>query len=486
MKRSLLPVSRSLGVLASALLIVQACGLASTRAPSGTGQDAAAPTGGASGGGTGGIAFVVPAGTGGMPMHVFPCVGLQCQQTDCAGNCKVPACLPGQSTTLNGFVYDPAGKVPLYNINVYVPNSPLAALPDGATCDRCDTPVSGDPIAKALTDASGHFSLQNPPVGTNIPLVLQIGKWRRQVMIPNITACVDNNLADKNLTRLPKNQSEGHIPKIALTTGGADALECLLRKIGIEDAEFTTETGTGRINLFNGQGGTASYAPTLNAGAMFTPAPTWWETNANLMKYDIVLHSCEGTERPTNKSIAARQALLDYANAGGRIFASHWHNYWLEFGTPPLPTVAVFNHQGALNTIVSTIDTSFPKGLAMADWLVNVGGSTVHGQLPIVMAKHTVDAVNPMVSQRWIYYDMPASVQYFTTNTPIGTPPDKQCGRIVFSDIHVSSGVGDMSSPGNPFPTGCVTVDLSPQEKALEFMLFDLSSCVKPDAVPIP
>lgn len=70
-------------------------------------------------------------------------------------------------------------------------------------------------------------------------------------------------------------------------------------------------------------------------------------------------------------------------------------------------------------------------------------------------------------------------VQYFLSHTLVGR---EECGRMVFSDLHVSTASHDTTKV--PFSTGGATGELSPQEKALELMIFDLSSCVQKDDKP--
>jgi hypothetical protein len=415
------------------------------------------------------------------------CVNLKCQQETCKqGDCKQPACPPGTTTTVSGDVYDPAGKVPLYNVVVYVPNESLAEIASGASCDTCASPVSGHPIAAALTDAGGHFVIPTVPVGTNIPLVIQIGKWRRSITIPSVAACTDTPIPDKNMTRLPRNQGEGHIPKIGIATGGSDALECLVRKIGVDTAEFTSDAGTGRVHLYAG----LAAPTTMSGGATLTPTGTLWGSLDRMKAYDLLLMSCEGTDNSGagSASLAARAAMKAYADAGGRVFGSHWHNRWVFDGPAPWPTVAKASSgaHGFTTDIPATIDTSFPKGMAFAQWMTKVGGSTTPGQVIIHGAEHSVDMVFAPMAQQWIYgTDATRSpptpmVQYFTFNTPVEAAIPMQCGRVVMSDLHVSAGTPSDSGKV-PFPTGCVTTDLTPQEKALEFMIFDLSSCVRSD-----
>src|SRR5436305_2025322 len=75
-------------------------------------------------------------------------------------------------------------------------------------------------------------------------------------------------------------------------------------------------------------------------------------------------------------STAMRQAVKDFADAGGRVFGSHWHNAWVFDGPAPWPTVAkhASGAHGFDADITVPIITTFPKGMAFADWLMNVGG----------------------------------------------------------------------------------------------------------------
>lgn len=463
------------GLSLGAVAVATACDGQPTDVP--TGGSAGSGASGAQGGGGAGAGSgtaaggqggdLLPAGSGGS------CTGLECQQVPCDADV---------TTTVTGVVYAPEGKTPLYNVVVYVPNAPLDPMPEGASCDKCGSTLSGKPIVTAITDTKGQFVLENVPVGADIPLVMQVGKWRRQITLPQVSACQENPVADADLLRLPRNHAEGDIPRIALTTGGADPLECLLRKIGIDDMEFATDTqGDGRVHLYGGIGGSKRYVSGIGGGADFSPALSLWSTKESLMKYDVVLLACEGGQNPGEKPPEALDAMFQYTVSGGRVFASHWNNYFLDQGPDPFPQTATFNFQPDLpNPITAIVDTTFPKGLALAEWLVNVGASQTQGEIQIKEAQHTVDAVNPESSQQWIYAPDHDSVQYYTFNTPIGVPSDEQCGRVVYSDIHVSSG----DQVGQDFPNGCVTTDLSPQEKALLFMLFDLSSCIIPDEDP--
>jgi hypothetical protein len=437
----------------------------------------------------------------------------------------VPNCSGKAPTTITGKVYDPAGKVPLYNVLVYVPNGAVEAFKDGAQCDRCDASVV-NPVTAAVTDEGGGFVLKDAPAGANIPIVMQVGKWRRQITVPNVASCADTALTDPQITRLPRNRTEGDLPHIAITTGASDQMECLPLRLGVDASEFTSSTGDGHIHLYSGDyqgggpgfptggaGGTGggggnpfpgggarrpllNFDATLNGGAMLTPADALWASKDNMMKYDILIMSCESDPYAAQKPMASRQALYDYASAGGRVFASHFHHVWFSDGPPPVPTTGTWQTRtnptmmGAPNPITATINQSFPKGAALAKWLVNVGASTMLGQMDIVFSRDNVQAVNPAVATEWITIDNPMvqrdpkAVEYMSFNTPIGATDDKICGREVYTSLHVASVEDTTAMNAMGFPASCEKRELSAQEKAVAFMLFDLSACVQSEEKP--
>ena len=165
--------------------------------------------------------------------------------------------------------------------------------------------------------------------------------------------------------------------------------------------------------------------------------------------------------------------------AGGSSLRTH-QSYWLQAGPGAFPQTATFVDNPDLDFIEADVATGFERGATLAAWLLKVGAATTPGTIDIGAAQHSVAGVNAALATRWIYKDITGSdapsIQLFSFTTPLAVPAAQRCGRFVFSDIHASS--ADRSNPNTPFPSGCATTALSPQEKVLAFMLFDIGSCV--------
>jgi hypothetical protein len=413
-------------------------------------------------------------GTDAEPPMSDACQGLRCKVADCTKQG-----LP--ETSISGTVFAPNGTLPLNGVTVYVPNQDPGFFTDGVTCARCSNILPGDPITQAVSDTSGRFTLTNVPSGTDIPVIVTIGKWRRQVKVPVINDCTATELAATE-TSLPKRKAEGEMPRIALVTGGCDALECLARKIGIADSEFTNDAGDGRVHMFASNG-----AARTTTNLQFSPASTLWSSVDKLKQYDLTMHSCECSQQASSKTQAMMDNLKAYADVGGRVFLSHYHSVWISGennNTSHAPAVWPEIAQCHVDTIPSgtgTIDQdNNPRGKSFAEWMVKVQGSTTLGQLSITEAKQTCSSIDNSKAERWVYMQSGANqiIQNFQFTTPNEVMKEDRCGKVVFSDMHVAS--GSSSSPSTPFPNGCNNGAMTPQEKALAFMFFDIASCVGP------
>jgi hypothetical protein len=416
----------------------------------------------------------------GFTPGAVPCAGLACKVVTCDD--------PQTVTTITGKVYDPAGANALYNVMVYIPGGPngdadLPVIADGVSCETCASVVL-NPMVSTLTNEKGEFELKNVPVTDDVPVVIQVGKWRRKMKFSVTKKCDANPVPDKEF-RLPRNGTEGDMPNIAVTAGGCDALECLLRGIGIDDSEFVPGASTaGHVHVFNGEGGEFTGAPAAGGTTADPMGGELWNDVTKMSAFDMVMLSCECSENNDNKGgnvgqPGARQAMWDYANAGGKIFATHYHYTWFK-NSPQQDWQQVANwtpSNGGSGQY--EVDQTFPKGASFANWLVNVNASSTLGEIQLTDVTDSMSSVNPP-AQSWIAKGAD-TVRYFSFNAPTAAAPADQCGRAVYSDLHLMG----ISAGGGSFPNGCPAAGgLSAQQKALEFMFFDLSGCVQSDDTP--
>jgi hypothetical protein len=427
----------------------------------------------------------------------IPCTGLCQQQTACAGGAQTTITGRIVSGATGAYIVPPFGADPVPNVLVYVPNAPLQYIGNGASCGGCSQDVSGSPLVWTRTDYNGTFTLVNVPVGSGIPVVIQLGRWRRGVTFDITNACATTAVGDIHMPRTQGGDAgdipgSSNIPLTAVSTGNADAMECVLRKMGVAQSEFTANSGVGRVHVYVGNGAAIGSGTPAETALMGTTP-----TNGTYMNYDQILLPCWGT--PTAKTSAALANLVTYANAGGRFFATHYSYTWL-YQNAPFNTTANWDPQANQNlanapftgNVSTTVPASSPQ--LFVKWL-NLVGALSNGNpmgippnsahVTIQQGHHDVDGVAGS-GVDWIdgtdpNPPSPAKRQmllHYTFDTPVGA--SNKCGHVIYSDFDVDS-LG--ATTGTTFPAECgAAAPPTAQERILEYMIWDLASCVGPNA----
>jgi CSLREA domain-containing protein len=416
-----------------------------------------------------------------------------------------------QNVTISGTVFAPNGVDPLNNVLVYAISSSavtpgtgiLAPLTSGATCSAsdpnaagCMTTIYAVPSGVAIysyTAVDGTFTLSDVPQDT-YTVVIQAGKWRRQFY--NVTVA-SGGLTGQSYNMpsthgaLSSPDGYGEIPRIAIVTGGVDAVECVLRDAGVADSEFTEPSNSGSINFYTGTSGPGAKisSTTVAESALVSSAAT-------LNGYDIVMFPCQGTgsDSSVNKTNSAN--LKSYANAGGRVFATHYSYLWLDNANTFQPSatsgVADWNlNQANPANGPATVNADFDNGKALGQWLQDLGSSTTLDQVEISTLRQDLTGVIAP-TQSWLTLNADGAIMQMTFNTPLGADIEGQFGRVLYNEYHVEDESADETT-GKIFPAECGTASpyspktpsqMTAQEKMLEYSLFDLSSFVTGIVVP--
>lgn len=401
--------------------------------------------------------------------------------------CQVQRCSDGKDTRLRGTVYVPNGADPLASAVVYVPQSgQLTPLPSAPSCELCRDPIAGRAVTFAYSGSDGKFELRGVPSGDQVPLVVQKGRFRRMVSV-RVPACQTTELAPDD-TRLPRSRAEGDLPKLAVAAGDHDAIECVLRQIGIDLGEFQTPDQRGAVHLYDNQKpGAATLPGQLLLSSLLTD-------RNRLFSYQMLFLNCSGIAYSQGLlgSPQVRSNLIDFLRQGGRLYATDW-SYDFIGQLPELAPFVCFQDDkdcsvttphgfhtavasGGLGDPITGAVTSQASGLA--DFLRRLAVPIDPNRVPITellpgWVQIAQTAQDPQRFPSKIYLQGMSTGKLRPLTVAFEYPPQAGCGRVLFSSYHTRERAAQKT-----FPSYCPLGAMLPQEHILEYLLFELADCL--------
>jgi hypothetical protein len=393
------------------------------------------------------------------------CQGLACFQVDC-GN--------GVTTTISGTVTAPNGTDPVFDALVYVPTS-MTEFPPMIQCEVCSEPLGGTPLVQVVTKVDGTFTLVNVPATTAVPIVVQKGRFRKTFSI-DTTQCVDNPLTPDQ-TRLPRNQTEGDLPHVAIGVSDYDQIECVLHGIGIDQGEFTKPTGSGAVHLYANSTSISDGTESLHALLM---------DPAKMATYNIIFIPCAiPTWQDLGDTATVNKNLFDYVNGGGRLYVTDYSYDYMEqvpqFSpyiffpgggdmTNPQPPAAAESYWPGSNITGTVSDPTLAQWL---DLLKQANGDKIMLEGVFSVANATAADQMTYPSTTWVHGNDPT---VDAADHPLTVSFDyNMCGKVLWSAYHTREPGG--ASGWGTFPQYCLTPPI-PQEKVLEYLILQISACV--------